>query len=346
MTLLLTGVAALLTAGCTTTTTISDAPPITTPFGVPVRTRVAPDARKPDPQPTPAVPAPALLPPGNEWATQALAGVIAGQPLLLLGEVHDNAAQHQLRIEALRRAIVAGARPALLMEQFDRERQPDLDRALAAARRDRAIATPAGLDRLADAVIDAGAPGRKGWDWSAYRGFVVLALGYDLPIIAVNLSRADASKIVGGGLESVFSPAERQSLGLDRPPPESLLAAQAEAIVASHCNQIDTATARRMALAQIARDAVMAAFLRAHAQQAEVLIAGNGHVRRDLGVPQWLGATAAISVGLEEDTGLQPGMALALAADRTGGKPATRYDLVIATPAAQRADPCEAFKAR
>jgi hypothetical protein len=34
------------------------------------------------------------------------------QPVVLLGEVHDNAAQHALRLDAFRAALAAGARPA------------------------------------------------------------------------------------------------------------------------------------------------------------------------------------------------------------------------------------------
>ena len=54
-------------------------------------------------------------------------------PLLLLGEVHDNAAQPAQRLQRLQQALAQGARPALLMEQFDRERQPQIDQLLAGA---------------------------------------------------------------------------------------------------------------------------------------------------------------------------------------------------------------------
>jgi Haem-binding uptake, Tiki superfamily, ChaN len=62
---------------------------------------------------------------------ERLVAAMRSHPVALLGEVHDNAAQHALRAEALQVFLESGARPALLMEQFDRERQPDLDRALA-----------------------------------------------------------------------------------------------------------------------------------------------------------------------------------------------------------------------
>ena len=58
-----------------------------------------------------------------------LAQALAQRPVVLLGEVHDNAAQHAARAAALRRLLAAGGRPALAFEQFDRERQADIDRA-------------------------------------------------------------------------------------------------------------------------------------------------------------------------------------------------------------------------
>src|SRR4029453_16793685 len=59
----------------------------------------------------------------------ALVRAMQGHGIVLLGEVHDNAAQHTLRAAALRQWIIAGARPAMAFEQFARERQPDIERA-------------------------------------------------------------------------------------------------------------------------------------------------------------------------------------------------------------------------
>src|SRR5262245_41092424 len=59
----------------------------------------------------------------------ALARAIGGHAVVLLGEVHDNSAQHSLRVAALRRLLETGARPAVAFEQFDREHQVDNDRA-------------------------------------------------------------------------------------------------------------------------------------------------------------------------------------------------------------------------
>ena len=77
--------------------------------------------------PTPAGPADGADP------AQRLQAALASQPLVLLGEVHDNPEQHRLRAQALGRLLADGARPALLMEQFDRERQSAIDAAMASA---------------------------------------------------------------------------------------------------------------------------------------------------------------------------------------------------------------------
>lgn len=187
---------------------------------------------------------------------------------MLLGEVHDHPGQHALRLQAFEALLARGARPALLLEPFDRQHQPALD-----ARR----AAPPPPD--ADALI--AIAGTGGWEWRFYRPFVELALRHDLPIVAVNVGRAEAQRVMREGLAAH---------GFDADVPPALLDAHAALIGTSHCDQLDTATARRMALAQIARDQSMARALEAHADRGAVLLAGNVHVRTDIGAPVWLDA--------------------------------------------------------
>jgi uncharacterized iron-regulated protein len=113
--------------------------------------------------------------------------------------------------------------------------------------------------------------------------------------------------------------------------PRDVLAAQARDIEASHCGMLDAPTAQRMALAQVARDQAMAAAVEHHAAQGVLLLAGNGHVRSDAGVPRWLSpATRARS----ESIGL-------LEADTTE---AGSFDRVLRTAAQERPDPCAAMR--
>lgn len=231
------------------------------------------------------------------------------QPVVLLGEVHDNAVQHALRLRAFESLLASGARPALVMEQFDRERQPVID-AL------RAQSPPPDADALIAAA------GGAGWQWPFYRPFVALALQHGLPIVAANVSRDEARQVMAAGL---------QASGFDADVAPDLLQALAADIEDSHCGMIDHATARRMALAQVARDQAMAAAVDRHAGRGVLLLAGNGHVRTDAGVPRWLApGTRAKSeaIGLLEKGARQRG----------------RYDRVLLTAAQDRADPCAGMR--
>src|SRR6516225_11273573 len=137
---------------------------------------------------------------------------LRGDAIVLLGEVHDNAVQHRLRLEVLRRAFAAGWRPAIAMEQFDREQQVDIER----ARMER----PLDADYLIDKAARQHGKSMNGWNWEYYRPYVALALQYGVPLLAANLSGHDAQKIIELGYSAVFDDSMEQLLGLDRQRPE------------------------------------------------------------------------------------------------------------------------------
>jgi uncharacterized iron-regulated protein len=254
---------------------------------------------------------------------QALADAMRGMPVVLLGEVHDNAAQHALRAAALERLVATGARPAIAFEQLDRERQADVDR----ARRER----PGDADWL---IAQAAGP-RDGWDWPLYRPFVQLALAHDLPIVAANLSRSDASRVMREGYAAAFDAPTRASLGLDEVP-APLRAAHEREVDAGHCGLMPPAMLGPMARAQIARDAALALAIAPWTARGVVLLTGNGHARADIGVPRWL--PPALRAGTRS-IGLLEG-------DGAAALPEDAFDRVVATPAPSREDPCVALRAR
>jgi hypothetical protein len=239
---------------------------------------------------------------------------------LLLGEVHDNAAQHALRLEAFQKLLNTGARPALLMEQFDREHQAAID-ALRAPR--------ARVD--AAAVIAAGV-GASSWNWDFYRPFIDLALSHDLPIVAANVSRTEGRRVMSQGLAAN---------GFEAAVPRDISEALGITIEASHCGMLDGATAQRMVPVQVARDQFMARLIEANAARGVVLLAGNGHVRKDVGVPRWL--SAATRAKTESHGYLEAGDDTGLA---KSGAANTAYDVVNFTAAQKRDDPCEAMRGK
>lgn len=265
--------------------------------------------------------------PGSSAATQGgWSSRLRGSTVALLGEVHDHPGLHRLRMDGLTAACQAGWRPVIVFEQFDVDRQDDLDR----ARRERP-------DDARHLIAAAGAP--RGWDWSLYSPLIELALQYGLSIDAGNLSRESATRIVKEGYDAVFAPARLEALGLATPAPSDLVAGQQREIEAGHCGALPARLVAPMARAQFARDAVMAERLRraSDAGHGAVLIAGNGHVRRDLGVPRWLPrqlADAALVVGFIEQSS-PSAAALAL----------PPFDVVVTAPPVERPDPCRAFAA-
>ncbi len=235
-------------------------------------------------------------------------------PVLLLGEVHDNAVQHAQRLDFFKQLLASGARPALAMEQIDRERQGAID----ALRSSGAVPT---VDALVSAATTDAA--RSGWNWDFYRPFIAAALDAGVPIVAANVSRDDARRVMREGLAP---------LGFDATVPADVLKQHVQEIEASHCGLIDTATAGRMALAQAARDQFMAQVLATHAARGVVLLAGNGHVRNDVGAPRWL--PPAVRARSQAIGWLEAGNE----ADRAA------YDQVRVTPAQARPDPCEGMR--
>jgi len=254
----------------------------------------------------------------------ALAQALRDHRSVLLGEVHDNPAMHALRAAALRQWIAQGARPAIALEQFDRERQPDIDR----ARRER--------PQDADYVI-AQAKGRDDWRWEWYRPYVALALEYDLPIVAANLSRRDAMRVAIDGWPALFDLKAQVELQLAALPAD-FRRRQEDAIAIGHCNLLPADALPARARAQIARDIVMAQAIRPYVDRGVVLLAGNGHVQRDLGVPFWLTPSeraGTISIGVLER-----------AAEGAPPESAADFDAFVVTAPAERADPCRELAQR
>lgn len=263
-----------------------------------------------------------IAPGSNPPWTQRL----RGSTVALLGEVHDNADLQTQRWRALQAAVQAGWRPTVAMEQFDTNQQSVID----AARLER----PGDVDHLIAQATSRTVGGAAAWDWPLYRPLIELALAHDLPLRAANLPRDKARRLVRGGWAEVFSADQQQALGLHRAVPAALQAAQEREVDLGHCGALPAMVLPGMARAQMARDAVMAAVLhealRSRPGEGAVLIAGNGHVRRDLGVPQWLAALPAQQlwvVGFVEATP-PPGM----------------YDQAVRGEAVARSDPCALFK--
>jgi uncharacterized iron-regulated protein len=256
-------------------------------------------------------------------ADASLVDGMADADIVLLGELHDNAVQHRLRLRWLR--ALSERRPVtIVLEHLDADAQPRLDEARLA--QDARLPASARARQLAEAAgfrFD-------GWDWALIGPVVELALERDLPIRAANLSSREAFSIargqphpLGSAVPSGWTPEVEERM--------------AHAIRDGHCGLLPEAMIPAMVRAQRARDARLAeVVLQARAAGRQpVLLAGNGHVRTDLGVPLHLrdsaGSAKIFAVGLLE----------APASPDQG-----RFDAVRITEAQDRPDPCEALRKR
>ncbi len=237
----------------------------------------------------------------------------------LMGEVHDNPQAHQARYEIIADKVKQGWRPAIVMEQFDREHQGLLRTA---------------QDECKTAACITSKPWAEKWQWELYEPIIQLALDYQLPLLAANVSREDANRIVKGGYSAALDPDTIAHYELNKPLPPALAEQHRQNIVEGHCNMLPAQVAEKMIAAQVARDVWMAKVIEQQAEQRDVvLIAGNGHVQKDVGVVPWLPVT------LQETTTVYG----FIENSQAGGS--KQFDVLAQVPAHPREDPCEAFKA-
>lgn len=252
--------------------------------------------------------------------SQSLANPLAQHTIWLMGEVHDNAQGHLLRQQLLQQALEQGWRPSLVLEQLDKEQQK--------------LATEA-FNNCSNANCFIEKLNQKNWDWALYKGLIELAYQYKLIIVAGNLSRQDASAVMKQGFKASLPATLIDALKLETELPTTILNAQIKAVDEGHCGQMPAQFLNPMAKAQIARDVWMAYTLEQALVQnpkGVVLIAGNGHTRKDIGVKQWLKPhlqNSTISYGFLENLGTQD---------------SSLYDRVINIPPITRPDLCEQFK--
>lgn len=262
--------------------------------------------------------------PGGAQDGAALPPAAFDADLLLIGEVHDNAMQHRMRLRWLEQ-LAERRRIVIALEQLDAVNQGALDRARAAD--PAAAARGDALPQRARRVAEAAGFDFRGWHWEYYRLVIELALRRDLPLVAANLSRSETSDVARGR-----APAAREPAGWSASDERAL----EDSIRRGHCGLLPESLIAPMAAAQRSRDARLARSV-ADAHRASglpvVLLAGNGHVRRDIGVPRYLAELApharVFGIGLLE----------------AGEATPAPFDAAEVTTAAPREDPCNALRA-
>ena len=189
---------------------------------------------------------------------QARLATLLPADVLLLGEQHDAPAHQQLQRQTVQWLAARGALAALALEMAEQGR------------------STAGLPRDASEadVQHALAWRDAGWPWKTYRPVVMAAVRAGVPVLGANLPAARQREAM-------------RDAALDARLPPAALAEQQQRVRDGHCGLLPESQIGPMTRVQIARDIAMADTVRAARQPGRtvLLVAGNGHVHRALGVP-------------------------------------------------------------
>lgn len=233
--------------------------------------------------------------------------------IVIAGEVHDNPAHH-----AAQATIVAHVAPRAIVFEMLTEAQA-------------AAVTP--QNRADEATLredlnwsDSGWP-----DFAMY--YPIFAAAPDAAIYGAAVPRDAARAAMQAGVAASFGD-DAAEYGLTTPLPAGVQAAQEDLQQVAHCNAMPSEMLPMMVDLQRLRDAVLAReTLRAFEATGGpvVVITGNGHARRDWGVPAFIENLRPdldiLSIGQQEDGSGAPGA----------------FDILLSAPAVDRPDPCEAF---
>ena len=243
---------------------------------------------------------------------------------VLIGEKHDNVIHHDRQALIVSMVREAGKSGQLVLEMADNTHEEILSGASAAT-----------VDSLG-AALDWQ---RRGWgDWKEYQPIVEEAMGAGMRLKPGNPDRATLMHVGRGGEARADMLSDlRWDVDYGDAMREDLL----DELVDAHCGMMPREQLGPLATMQRLKDAFMARSMRQSLGNGEtaVLIAGNGHVRKDRGVPMFLDQDRPqVSVALVEVVRDETNQA-----DYPSFDPAL-YDYVWFTPRVDEIDPCEKFR--
>ena len=225
--------------------------------------------------------------------------------VLLIGEQHDAAAHQHLEQEVITVLAGRGQLAALVLEMADSGVST-------------ATLHPTSTDQQAQSALNWN---NKAWPWEAYGPAVMTAVRAGIPVLGANLPRDRMQDSMVDGK-------------LDMELPGPALKAQQQLIRIGHCNLLPESQITPMTRIQIARDITMANTLSQAVLPGKVvvLLSGNGHADRKLGVAQHLRADLKVkAVNLR-------------AGGMDGPDSSGSFDAIWATPALPDKDYCESLK--
>ena len=256
------------------------------------------------------------MPAGTPVSVTQLVQAVRGSDVAVLGEVHDNPRHHQLRGELLRQ--LPAASKTVVAEHLNwRQRftpQAELLTGLQAA----------GFDD-------------QGWSWPLHQSLFEAVIASQMPLMGGNLPGESIKEVFKTRGQSLPEPV--RVLLAKTPFDELQRKAMNEEIDQGHCGAMPASMFEGMTAVQRGRDAAMAEV--ALANLPSVVLAGNGHAWKHLGVPFVVNKVSPHSQTLsvlfmEWDDSRPSAEKQAFLAEL-----ASQADYVWLTPPQSREDPCE-----
>jgi uncharacterized iron-regulated protein len=229
----------------------------------------------------------------------------AAHGIVLLGEEHDRAEDHQWQLATIRRLHEADTSLVLGFEMFPRADQAALDRWTAG--------------KLTEAEFLAQTDWKHVWgfDPALYLPIFRFARDHRIPMLALNVSSRTIHLVSKQGFAGV-SPADREGVGTPAPPSPAYRQELAD-VMGSHGGMKMTPDRLQHFIdAQLTWDRAMAEAIAAQRRRAPdrlvVAIMGAGHLENRYGVPHQLdslGTGGALVLLPEHDLCLPPGAGFA-----------------------------------
>ena len=186
---------------------------------------------------------------------------------LILGEKHDNPDHHSLQLSIINHLIRRDLVSLVALEMMDTSSQNLLDEIhLVGIGSQESLKEYLRWDE-------------EGWDWSFYGPIIYSAYSSEVTLIASNLTDSKMMELYG--LQEL--PMELDIFD------ESIRERLLQDIDESHCGLLPESQFPAMVRVQQGRDYSMAqSLISGNGEKIKVLIAGNYHARKDLGVPKYL----------------------------------------------------------